>query len=71
MQSYSHLLAAVALDLVRERSLEAERRAQLLAGAAPMPRSRSRRWLEHLACRFRTTGPRSNDARAIGGPACA
>jgi hypothetical protein len=43
------ILSLMALDIAAERVAEAERRARLLNGAGPTPRSLPRRVLERLA----------------------
>jgi hypothetical protein len=61
-------LALSALDLARERSLEADRRARLLQGAGPFPRTLPRRVLERLAA-WATGGGRPDNRLSIGGDA--
>lgn len=60
----------LALELARERSLEAERRARLLRRAGPMPPSLPRRVLGQLATWAGGVvggGRRGNDRPAVSG----
>lgn len=60
----SNLFALYALDVARERSLESDRRARLLRGAGPLPRTVRRGVLNRLAARASTVVHRAAvDAR--------
>lgn len=64
------LYAILALDLARERTLEAERRARLLGEAGPMRPSLPRRVLGRLAAWADGASaghPRGADRAAMGG----
>jgi hypothetical protein len=67
-----HYYPIIALELARERSLEAERRARLLRDAGPTPRSLPRRVLGQLAAwagDVVTGGRRGTDRPAVSGGA--
>jgi hypothetical protein len=70
---HANFLALSALDLARERSLEADRRARLLQGAGRLPRSLPRRLLGRLAASVSRAASRLavqlDDEARLGGTA--